>query len=122
MRPARRTFLDRHLLVRIAALAMTILAIPLLAARRTLSPALVEIVVPSTERPPAKYGIERLREALETAGFRVTERPDPGSPADFIVVAGTSADCEAARVLERSGSPRPSAPEALAIRRVQRYQ
>ena len=109
--------------MRVVALALASLAVPLTAHRHVLSRPVVEIVVPSTQAPPATYGIARLREALEISGFRVTERStNSSSPADFTIFAGTSADCEAARVLEEAGRALPSDPEALVIRRIQPHK
>lgn len=122
MTPARRTHPNRRIVAKIVALGLASLAVPLTADRPVFSRPVVEIVVPSSERSPATYGIARLREALEISGFRVTDHSASGSPVDFTVLAGTSADCEAARMLEQSGQALPSDPEALVIRRVQRYK
>src|SRR5262245_464263 len=122
MTPPRRTHLHRRFVVRVVALALAGLALPLSADQRGLSRPVVEIVVPSTEPSPARYGIARLRDALEMSGFRVRERSPNGAPADFTILAGTAADCEAAQVLEQSGRALPSDPEALVIRRLQPYK
>ena len=117
------TSVRRRIVVRIVALALASLAVPLTANQRVSPGPVVEIVVPSTEPAPATYGIARLRDALESSGFRVTETSTAGgSPADFTVFTGTSADCEAARVLEQAGRALPSDPEALVIRRVQSFK
>lgn len=99
---------------------LAVLALPLSAGLAPAPRPVVAIVAPSAEQGPAGHGMTKLREALTARGFRVTD--SPGAEPDFLIVAGTSPDCEAARLLHDAHARLPSAAEALAIRRVARYQ
>jgi hypothetical protein len=117
MRPPRQTISTKRKAMTIAALALASLASPLTASHQPVARTVVEIVISPAQEPPAVHGIRTLRAALEARGFRVTERSADEPDAKFVILAGTSADCEAARVLKESGIAVPSTPEALVIRR-----
>ena len=82
---------------------------------------IVAVVAPSVPNGPARYGMEKLREALVARGFRVAAF-SPEVRADFFVVAGTTADCEAGQLLQAASAVLPTGPEALVIRRLHQYR
>src|SRR4029450_4083847 len=87
--------------VRFISLVILALATPLRVGELTASSPIVGLVEPSAQEGPARYGMERLREALAARGFRVASVSSRIRP-DFVVVAGTTADCEAGRLLREA--------------------
>ena len=78
----------------------------------------VALVASGRMEAPANYGLAKLRESLEAAGFRVVRSPQSGaSPARYVVLAGLSSDPQVARVLRERKAELPEGREALAIRR-----
>jgi hypothetical protein len=113
--------MTKRISVTIAALALISLASPLTADRWPVARAVVEIVIAPGQEPPAAYGVARLRAALEARGFRATEGSAIGTDANFVIIAGTASDCEAAGVLTEAGTRVPASPEALAVRRIHHH-
>jgi hypothetical protein len=111
----------RGMFLRFTTLLVILLAMPLRVGELTASSPIVAVFAESVQDGPAQYGIEKLRQALAARGFRVA----PASlqtPADFVVIAGTSSGCEAGRLLQRAHSALPTDADALVIRRLAEYQ
>src|SRR5262245_10042605 len=113
--------MHRHLL-KIAAVALACLNTAGNAERGPVAAAKVRFLMTAPSQPAGAYGMSRVREALEARGIRVSEGTTLAADADFVIVAGTDPDCEAAGVLTHVGAPLPSSAEALVIRRVPAYQ
>jgi hypothetical protein len=94
-------------------LALLIAAHPI-AAKRTIA------IVADDLHAPAAHGISRLRAVLGGQGFDVVNASQV-TQADFIILAGHSADGPAAKALKGLGAPLPEGPEALAVRRGARH-
>jgi hypothetical protein len=106
--------------LRFISVVILALTTPLRVGELTASSPIVGLVEPSAQEGPARYGMERLREALAARGFRVASVSSRIRP-DFVVVAGTTADCEAGRLLREANASVPTVPEALVIRRLRQY-
>src|SRR3954463_9140030 len=79
MTPAHRAHLNRHIVVRIVALALAGLAVPLTAERPVFSRPVVEIVGPSVKWVRLRYRHLTQVEDYQTADMA----PDPGSTRTF---------------------------------------
>lgn len=107
--------------LRLAALLLLTLATPPHTRELTASSPIVAVIAPSVPDGPVRYGMEKLREALVAQGFSVAAF-SPEVRADFFVVAGTEADCEAGQLLQAASAVLPTDPEALVIRRLHQYR
>lgn len=107
-----------RLSLRLAPRILLAAAILVKGAEATASFPVVAIVAPPTLDAPARYGMAKLRDALAARGFRLATLPSP-TPPDFLIIAGTTADCEAGRLVHERNAPVPAGPEALVIRRLQ---
>jgi hypothetical protein len=107
--------------LRLTALLLWTLAPPPPVGVLTASSPIVAVVAPSVPDGPVRYGMEKLREALVAQGFRVASF-SPEVRADFFVVAGTTADCEAGQLMQAANAVLPTGPEALVIRRLHQYR
>jgi hypothetical protein len=106
--------------LRFISVVILALTTPLRVGELTASSAIVAVVEPSAQKGPARYGMEKMRKALAARGFRVAAFSSRIRP-DFLVVAGTTADCEAGRLLQQANASLPTGPEALLIRRLRQY-
>ena len=107
--------------LRLAGVLLFTIAIPPHVGEVTASSPIVAVVAPSAPDGPVRYGMEKLREALVAQGFSVATF-SPEVRADFFVVAGTTADCEAGQLLQAASAVLPTGPEALVIRRLHQYR
>ena len=96
-------------------LALAVCAAALTSVRLPASAPLVVIAADAKLDQPGIYGLSKLRDALGARGFRVAEHAD-NQQADFVIVAGTGRDGEAARLVKPAGPP--TAAESLAVRRI----